>query len=837
MKVRRDDAWRAFVTAMADESVAAGGIRLKNVRSTPLWPGGRTRMTLFEPVAGGRPHPRLQFAVLPADDPAPPETMLDDELTAARPQSIEAAHKALAAAWRRAEPRVVPEPAHAPEQSPRYWTNNIRGQRTSKFFAEVRTVAGGWLREGLLPTDAGDALAYAIAELEDLAHARDVFFDDEDTGTYHSFGHDAPFVHYLEHMLGALPDEGSRAFASLSEGQQASVRRQRVQAQKHLDALMRHKYALHAIEENDIEPGLGGFLIDQNSRQIVSESVASRDSLVPRYERLRIDPGADHPDAGEPVYRDGKDLRLADHAAVEVGDDELRAAPIEAAELTFRRAPDDPHLRSGVRFDWDGNGYLQDGRIEWVDWAGHCDIKAVMEQLGVALLDGPRLTEYRSDTGQSVEYDRDLVLEMVASALEFGSVYRRADGTGQLRRGEHEFGGARNDSRPDRLQFDGPSKGRGFRWPIAGRRDTFTVRRIVTVDGPIEPRRAFLRYDADLGALDFSPNPRYLQTIEGDYNLIDVSGARVEARVICDEINAESGRLERVTRTSVVDLRETPEPAPDLPAGRYFLGTHVDDASRRRIFRVYLDCSAEPAIGAELDEHVRKGDRWVPEPLPGQSIRLPLAKPMRVTLSREMKADRPEMFRALVDSALRTGQNICADTDAESPVWNGAVTRLRAQRTAANPDTRVERWRVYIDARFGEATLDYLMRRDARGEPEAWCPVPGADYIWPDFLWRDVPDVGSKGFEDGDWIINDAMLRRGVIDARPVTEAPGGVYVEDDHIKNLFEMIFAALGGYPWSIVHENKRYGYRNEAGWRDATAALDARRARLTFDDQPIV
>lgn len=835
MKIFADEAFERFTAAAEADDL--GGERVKKVRHRVLKPGGRTEVTLFERVGGGgRAHPRFRTAMPPATDPAPPGGLFPEPDAAPRTAADfeTALRTALETTWEQQAGADL-DPGAAPEGSERYWRNSIRAQRTARFFAEARERLDGWIADGTLPEAEVAAARYALRVVEDEAYAGVVEFDDADTGTYHSFGHDAPFVHYLEAILESLPEPGSAAFALLPPVQQAAIRRQRAQAQSHLDHLMRHKYAYHVIEETDIERTLGGRLIDRRTREIASEVEAARDSLQPRYELLRIRPGADHPHAGAWVYRDGEGgLRLRDGTPVEVDPEQVRSIPVEADALTFERAPEDERLRKGLRFDWDGNGYVQPGRIDWVSWAGHCDIKAILEQLGVTLSDDPRLTEYRSDTDAIRTYDRDLLLEMVASVLELGSVYAVADGSGVIQRGVHRFGGARNDSRPDRLQFKGAEPGRGFRWPLVGRQDAFVVENIHWPDGPADMKTAFLRHLPDAETLDFAPNPRYLGTTEGDYNIVDVSGARLDVRLRCQTIDPETGYLREERREIEIDL------GPDGEGKRYDLGTHVEDAAARRLWRVTLD-REQNAIVAEMDEYARVDGRWAPRRLPEKTVVLPLAAPLTATLSREMKLDDPRAFQTLLSIAMRQGQNICADTDMTHPVWNGLVTRIAAKKEGENRAARVERWRVDIEARFGRATLDFLMRRDAEGEPVAYCPVPaehGRDRA-PDFLWQDFPDVGSKGVEGGDWIVNRTMWDRGIVSVEVEPDAPGGFYVHDDHVKNVYEMIYCALGGLPWTVVHGNKRYGFADEATWRAAVERLKKLRSALRLageDGRPL-
>jgi len=832
MKVIRDDAWRAFVEA-ADEA----GQRIKRVRAAPLKPGGRTILRLFEQVDDdGRPHPRLTVEMPLPDDPSPPDDLLGSP--DAPPASAAEFEALVGAAIERhaaslAGVDLIGE--NAPDASPRFFLNAIRGQRRSALFERARSYANELSAAGALSDDELTGTRRMLAAREDLAHSGTTAFDDADTGTYHSFGHDAPFVHHLELTLSALPEAESEAFASLPPEQQEAVRRQRDQATRWLDHLMRHKYAHDGVIETDIERSVGGFLIDRETRQIVSESEASRDSLVPGYELLRIEPTAEHAHAGAWVYRDGEGaLRMQDHSVVD-GAPETRAVPRGAEDLTFRRAPGDPHLRPDVRFEWNGDGYVQQGKIDWISWAGHCDIKAVVEQLGITLTDEPRptLQEFRSDVASTTEYSRDLLLEMLCCALELGSVYRTLDGSRYLQRGVHRFGGARNDSRPDRLQFKGPGEGKSFRWPLAGRAEAFRVTGLQDGADAVDLATVFLRHQPDLDALDFAANPRFLETIEGDYSLIDTSEMLLEAMVEVDTVDPASGYLSKTREPTTVDLR--PEAAP----GRDFLGTHLHSPEDRSLYRVYLDRAGSPAIVAELERWEADEGAWRAVPQPGETVRVPLVAPLAVTLSREMKRDDPDVFTELLAIATREGRNINADTDMAAEVWNGTVTRIHSERLAEDRQRGTEHWRVGIDARFGKATLEYLLRREPDGAVEAMCPLTPGDDVQgsrrqaPDFLWQDFPDVGSKGHEQGEWVVNESMVDRGIAQVRWEPSAPGGFYVYDDHVKNVYEQLFCGLGGYPFTVVHNNKRYGFEDEAGWQEAVDRLTGLRAALSFEE----
>ena len=822
MKVVDDEAYRVFADAAEGEKL---GVRIKSVRDEPLMPGGRARVQMFD-KAGGRPHPRMKIDFPDAIDPSPPGTLFEAD---ARPDTIAALIERVRAELSRNEARLGGgdlDASQAPAGSERFWKNNIRAQRLRTFFEQVRAAIEAWR----LGTDAHRA----VRELEDEAFSGAIHYDDADTGTYHSYQHDAPFVHWLEAVLQTLPVEGSEAMAVLQPATRESVRRQRRQATAHLDWLMRHKYAFEVPKETDIERTLGALLIDRETRMIASE-VPDPSTISPRYELLKIDPASGHEHADAWIYRDGAgELHLQDGRTVEVLPQHVRSAPREADELTFQRAHGDPRLRQGLRFDWDGNGYVQQNPVDWVSWAGHCDLKAVEEQLGLTLTGEPvpRVEEYRSDTEQTQIYSRDLLLEMVTAILELGSLYCHLDGTGELQRGVHHFGGARNDSLPDRLQFKGEGRGRSYRWPMNGRSERFTVDAIAWPDGTsADMATVFLRRIPDLEQTTFATNPHWLRTVEGDYNVIDVSGARIEATVAVDEIDENTGYLRQHEEKTVIDLAEG---ARGPHEGRFFLGTSVDDAAQRRVFRVYWD-PAQHEIAADLFRWVQRGDKWVREALPGESIRMPMVVPTNVTLSREMKADNPDQFVALMHIAVREAKNICADTDEEAAVWNGVVTRLHTTKLAANPDARTERWRVDIKARFGSATMEYLVQRDEHGEPVDYCPaVPeGGSTKWPDFLWHDIPDVGSKGWVDEAWVVNDTMVDRELVEVRADASVASGFYVYDDHIKNAFELVYCGLAGYAYTVVHDNKRYGFKTQREWSAAIARLRALRGELTFED----
>lgn len=813
---RDQQAWVRWLALPAE----LGWKRVKAHRAEPLRPGGRCDLTLFASVDGGRPHPRLQVSLPAATDPAPPGPLFEPDPSVDDAQSLRRhlerqleAHRELLAA------ADLPD-ADAPEGSARFWRASIAGERRRRFMAEVRA----WLR-----THASDwskkqrkRAQYAIAEAWDGLLVGRHDFDDADTGTYHSYGKDKPFVHVLKDLLDVVPEPGTSAFERLPPEQRAAVRAQRRQCQAHLDHLMRHKYAYNTVDEGDIERSVGGRLIDRKWRQVVTPQPVA-DALVPELALFRIEPDADHPHAGAWVYQDGETWRLRDGTEVDVPGDGLRRAPVQPRDVTFERDPDGPLLRQGVPFDWNRDGLIAEEPIGWIDWAGHCDLKAIQEMLGLTLTERPPpgLREHRTDTGHTHLFDRDALLEVLTALMEFGSVYQAFDGTGDVVKGVTRFGGARNDALPDRLQFKGPAPGKSFRWPLERRADALTVEAVSDPSGEaVELQTAFQRWLPDAEALRLEANPRYLTTVEGDYNVIDVSGHRLSWTGVLHGFDARSGAYQRRVQTFTVDL--------GLTAGRVLLGTHLQDAGARELYRVWLDAD-RPAIVAELERWERAGRTWKPSPVPERTVVLPMVSPLSVTLSREQKRDDPQAFQALLEAALRRGEGIVADTDQAAAVWNGVVTRLDVTREDLDRRTRTERWRVGIKARFGQASLRWLMRRDPAGSPEAYAAVADPRSQPADFLWQDFPDVGSKVRERGAWLVNKTMVDRGVVELRADATVDGGMYVHDEHIKNLAEILWSALAGHRYSIVHNNKRFVFDDEPSWKAAILEAGQRRDAL--------
>ena len=67
--------------------------------------------------------------------------------------------------------------------------------------------------------------------------------------------------------------------------------------------------------------------------------------------------------------------------------------------------------------------------------------------------------------------------------------------------------------------------------PLTDRQEDFRVIGMVFDGDEVDVDTVFHGYVPDLERIDFTPNPRFLKTVEGDYNVIDVSDAVVHVEL------------------------------------------------------------------------------------------------------------------------------------------------------------------------------------------------------------------------------------------------------------------------------------------------------------------
>ena len=130
-----DPTWIAWLALPAAE----GWPRVKDERAAPLSPGGRCRLTLFERVDGGRPHPRLRVSLPAATDPSPPGPLFQPHPPPADAVGFRAAlDAALVEHADLLDGRDLAD-RRGPVGSERCWRASIAGQRKMRFFADARS--------------------------------------------------------------------------------------------------------------------------------------------------------------------------------------------------------------------------------------------------------------------------------------------------------------------------------------------------------------------------------------------------------------------------------------------------------------------------------------------------------------------------------------------------------------------------------------------------------------------------------------------------------------------------------------------------------------------------
>ena len=807
------------------------GTPVDEVRDTPLELGGRTRLRLFSPQ-GGQSRPRLQVEALPVTDTQLPGLL--DALPSQIPASATELRDLVADALGSLAPLLdaqdlAPGSEEQPRSGQRHRQNTVAALRKRRLFGRARELlddcgqSGGWSAAELT------AGARALTELEWQAYCGEMLLEDQDMGTYYAYTEDKAFVHYLELLLEALPRPGGEAWAVLPRDQRQAVERQRAQVTNHLDYLMRRRYAHDGVIEADIERSLGALMVQRSTHRVVShDDWAMGEEQVPGFELLQVDPHSGGPHAGAWIHRASDDLRLFDGTVITVDPRHVQATPLEAGQITFLRAPGDARLRPEMHFDWDSNGYITDEPLPWIKWAGFCDVQALMELLGLTLMNSGGVTEYRSDTGQTITYSPELLREMMASVLELGSDYQRVDTGERVRLKERVKGGIRADDRHDRLDFLEPDGRQIVYWPLEGLREDFEVIGMEEPDGQtLDPVAGFHQYMPGEQRLEMLPNPRFQRRAGGNNHYIDAVGLLLKVNVRVDVFDDETGYFRREKQQTLVDLRDEPLQT------RCFLGTRLWSSARREVFRYYLDRTDETMV-AELDRYELRDGRWQARTLPEHAKRRQLIKPLTCSLMREVLRDNPTFFYPLLEAALRRGEGIIVDSAMGGEVWNGVVTRIDARMTESDPQTRVERWQVFLEARHGKNTMDFLLRRAEDGTVKDACPAPGPDGWgdYPDFLWQYQPDVAPVVQHQGNTLVNLSMYGHGIITVDPSSSE---VKVLDDHVGNVHEILHCALAPCPWIIVHQNRRYGFIDRKSWKRVVEKLAALRLRLSFQEDP--
>jgi subtilisin-like proprotein convertase family protein len=652
--------------------------------------------------------------------------------------------------------------------------HNIVGRRNEQFFDQVAALVG---RTGLRGDEAAAARREVNFAHRDAFRGRTIDFDRADTGTYWSYGNDAPFVHVFEKMLAALPENDPK----------------RPFIQNQIDYIFTHKYAPHGgVKELDIERSLELMAIDKASRQVVSMVKGTEASNQVRYETLTVPQSASGPDAGAAVYRDGDKYFLAGSGAPLAAEltDSLVRRP--AGDIVFRRKEASESHRADFRYDWNGNRMLNSDRID-TGWWGHCDIKATIETI-LADMDGSGgVKEFNAASGVTTDFSRALQLEALAGLLNFADGYYNTRGGAQARFGTVDFAGGRFDDRPSKMTL---STDRGS---VAL---NVRIGKLFAKDDPSKAEdleRIFATKLVDDKSESFANNPDILRVEQHDTNFINATGRKVEGQADGYTFNASGLPVESKTSFSL---------DPGATSGaRVLIGSELKDVTSRRLERTYFDPATQNLIQVPT-QFVEENGQFVAK----EGTERVIGRLRGMELGREMMANDDTAGKLkLLDEAVRSGEKIAADSDVRMEVWNGEVHSVTKRTEWRSDDGRWERVALHVDATFGTNKVgSFLHKLDDNGKIVDTLELKAA----VDFYYRDRPRVAPLISERGNWYVNRAMYDRGVV-------ALGGDQMTSvAAVQDLTDLIYLGLKAKDkqqvFTIVHEGKRFVYEDEASWK---------------------
>ncbi|TNE46167.1 MAG: hypothetical protein EP343_24750 [Deltaproteobacteria bacterium] len=659
--------------------------------------------------------------------------------------------------------------------------NNVTGRRIGSFYDEAMGLVA---KTGLTGEDAVAARREVNLSHADAFRGRAIKFDKADTGGYWSYGHDSAFVHVYEKMLDAMPADDPR----------------RETIQNQIDFIFTKKYVPNGkMDENNAEKTMGLVAIDKDSRNVVSMKADTVSNVTPSYETIQVDPNIDNENAGKQVVWDSaQDKYLFQGTTTEVPA-ELQESFIrtDVQELTFRRAGEEEELRNDFRFDWNGNRMIDSEKIN-TGWWGHCDIKAVMETIHTDMSGSAGVKEYRADTGKTTDYSRKDLLEAMSSTLNFGGQYVEF-GTGKtVHMGETQFGGARNDDRPDNIHLS-----------VGGQYRSFNVRfesmTKPNSDETVDAEKSFSEYTLSDDGKSFEVNEELSQKIQGDTHIISGNDRTIKAKNEYYTVN-ENGQW--------VENKDSITISPDTDE-KVLLGTDIRSIGDRSLTRYYFNPKTKEL--SSMDVTFKKNDegKFVAE----EGATHPMGTAHNMLLGKEMQSgDDVEGKTRLTDSAMRSGNSIATDSDKGQEVWNGAMYNIREEVAWRSEDGRFERIDVHVDAVFGtNKSGSKVNELDEEGNVirtfEDNAPV--------DFFWRDVPRVAPLIRENGKWYINKAMMDRGIVDLDNLETSLSA-------ISDLNDLLYLGLDSKDnkkvFTIVHDGKRYVYDNEDTWKADVEKLEA-------------
>ena len=686
----------------------------------------------------------------------------------------------------------------------RYKHNNIIGQRIDQLRGESVKLA-----TELYPAGAKqDKALFAVNTSHRDLYNRKVEFDHFEINGYGSFGHDATFLHAYEQKLDELKKIDTNL---LSPKQKKSVERKKAHVQSEMDAVFRNKYVYESsnMQETDAEKTIGLVAIDQNSRQRISETKSSADTIVPKFEILNLQ----HEGQNKGVYFDAKqDKYFFDGGSTEVPADQVanitrkQLNASDTQKITFRRAKDGETLRNNFRFDWNGDGYAQSGKIDWVSWGGHCNDKSSLESAGVVVPAGHKgVYEYNSASGSTAHYDRDKLNEVLLSYSEMNTyMSKKTGGKAVADIGDTNFASARDDDRPDRLVL-----GNGRQIPFNVRPNEFKIKTIEKGGTTYKADEAFREYLVGDDQMSAKKNPLYKGTTDGDYVNLDLEKAVVKAETKIQTFDEATGYPKMVNKEVTIDFANPP----DKPI---LIDSVMKDPGKREMYEISLDVKNKK-WEYQLIRMEKQDDGSFKRVELDQKGNDPF-DPKKLVGMRETSLDNPSTYLPFVRDAQNRGANATAETADGSGVWNGRIKSLT--QGLDKREGNWERVNIGVDARYGSNKGSYLAKLNDKGEAEYYVPLK----MPADFWWRSK--IAFAPEKDG--LVNTTALERGV-----VTVENGKVRA--DGLNDMSEVLHSAFNNRNYTVVHEGKRYFFETKEQFDAEVAKLETMRKGVYKTDEP--
>lgn len=678
-----------------------------------------------------------------------------------------------------------------------YKFNAIVGQRIEQFVNEGVALAQEIY--GRNPAQLNQAL-YAVNTAGFDLYSREVRFDDFEVNGYASFGHDAAFIHAWELRLAEL---NKVDVALLSEPEKAALAREKAQLQGELDGIFRSKYVYNSssMYELNAEVSVGLCLIDKDSRQRLSEIEGSRKTIVPKFEILNVQ----HEGQNKAVYFDVQENKYYfDKSDVQVPADlvpQIQRQAVQEQDATFRRAVAGEHLRKNFRFDWDGDGQVSKSVIDWVGWAGHCDVKAMLETHGLVLPQGDQgVYEYDSRSGSTAHYSRDILNEKLMSMGELSAtmVDPRTGRRSSVANEPERFAGGRDDDRPDRILLGGDTK-----LPWSDRPNKFDITQITVGGKTYQADEVFREHIVAADQKSATKNPLYAGMVEGDRVQLKLANAKIEADASYRVFDPASGYTEMKSERVVLDFAN--------PAAQpVMVDTILEDAQKRIMYEVKIDTANKQWVAQKIQMVENAGGGYERTEM-GQPLRRPIDVNNMVA-QRETNLDDPAQYMPFVKEALQTARNFTSETADGAGVWNGRTKSLRQATVWRDDNTKWAKVTLDVDARFGGNQGSFLVKLKDDGKPDYFVPL-----TMPfDFAWR-IDSAFAPVFGGA---VNETALERGVVSQE------GGRFTAEA-VGNMMELLHCAFSQRRFVINHFGQRYYFENRADFDAAKAKLDQLRA----------